>query len=130
MGSGATYAERRARVRIDEGFAANKEQAPYLQHRVFYAQPTSINNDETLVTVMMIVRDGLNHMAGWNKGFACSKVFSISGDTPTPGILNLNGIDCPGIVNEFVMVTQGGSGRRSLRFLRPEEEVCRYHHWF
>ena len=69
---------------------------------VFY-KPTSINNVETLVTVMMIIKDGPEtYVQLGTKDSRGSKVFSVSGDTPTPGIFELElGMSVLHFVNEF-----------------------------
>jgi len=69
---------------------------------VFY-KPTSINNVETLVTVMMIVMQGAeSYKQLGTSDSRGSKVFSISGDTPTPGIFELElGMTVQEFVNEF-----------------------------
>ena len=69
---------------------------------VFY-KPTSINNVETLVTVMMIIKDGPEtYFQLGTKDSRGSKVFSVSGDTPTPGIFELElGMSVLHFVNEF-----------------------------
>ncbi len=69
---------------------------------VFY-KPTSINNVETLVTVMMIVMHGSeSYKQLGTKDSRGSKVFSISGDTPMPGIFELElGMTVQEFVNEF-----------------------------
>jgi [NiFe] hydrogenase diaphorase moiety large subunit len=69
---------------------------------VFY-KPTLINNVETLVTVMMIIKDGPEtYFQLGTKDSRGSKVFSVSGDTPTPGIFELElGMSVLHFVNEF-----------------------------
>ncbi len=69
---------------------------------VFY-KPTSINNVETLVTVMMIIMHGSeSYKQLGTKDSRGSKVFSISGDTPMPGIFELElGMTVQEFVNEF-----------------------------
>jgi [NiFe] hydrogenase diaphorase moiety large subunit len=68
-----------------------------------YGKPTSINNVETLVTTMMIIRHGAEKFTQLGtKDSRGSKVFSVSGDTPTPGIFELElGMTVNEFVNEF-----------------------------
>ena len=68
-----------------------------------FNKPTVINNVETLVTAMMIICHGaLKYNQLGTKDSRGSKVFSISGDTPTPGIYELElGMSVLQFVNEF-----------------------------
>lgn len=68
-----------------------------------FNKPTVINNVETLVTAMMIICHGaLKYNQLGTKDSRGSKVFSISGDTPTPGIFELElGMSVLQFVNEF-----------------------------
>ena len=88
-------------IQGDRGEPRNKPPYPTTSG-VFY-KPTSINNVETLVTVMMILMHGsqsFNQLG--TKDSRGSKVFSISGDTPTPGIFELElGMTVQEFVNEF-----------------------------
>ncbi|MGD0582713.1 MAG: NADH-ubiquinone oxidoreductase-F iron-sulfur binding region domain-containing protein [Bacteroidales bacterium] len=88
-------------VQGERGEPRNKPPYPTTSG-VFY-KPTSINNVETLVTAMMIICHGA---AKYNqlgtKDSRGSKVFSVSGDTPTPGIFELElGMTVQQFVNEF-----------------------------
>jgi [NiFe] hydrogenase diaphorase moiety large subunit len=68
-----------------------------------FGKPTSINNVETLVTAMMIICHGaVKYNQLGTKDSRGSKVFSVSGDTPTPGIFELElGMTVLQFVNEF-----------------------------
>jgi [NiFe] hydrogenase diaphorase moiety large subunit len=68
-----------------------------------FGKPTSINNVETLVTAMMIICQGaVKYNQLGTKDSRGSKVFSVSGDTPTPGIFELElGMTVQQFVNEF-----------------------------
>jgi [NiFe] hydrogenase diaphorase moiety large subunit len=68
-----------------------------------YGKPTCINNVETLVTAMMIIKEGAaKYTQLGTKDSRGSKVFSVSGDTPTPGIFELElGMSVQNFVNEF-----------------------------
>ena len=88
-------------IQGERGEPRNKP--PYPTSSGVYGKPTSINNVETLVTAMMIVCHGA---AKYNqlgtKDSRGSKVFSVSGDTPTPGIFELElGMTVQQFVNEF-----------------------------
>ncbi len=88
-------------IQGERGEPRNKP--PYPTTSGVFGKPTSINNVETLVTAMMIVCHGA---ARYNqlgtKDSRGSKVFSVSGDTPTPGIFELElGMSVQHFVNEF-----------------------------
>lgn len=80
-----------------------RNKPPYPTSSGVYGKPTSINNVETLVTTMMIIKHGATKFAEWGtKDSRGSKVFSVSGDTPTPGIFELElGMTVQHFVNEF-----------------------------
>jgi len=88
-------------IQGDRGEPRNKP--PYPTSSGVYGKPTSINNVETLVTAMMIIKHGPE--AYTRLGTADSrgsKVFSVSGDTPIPGIFELElGMTVQQFVNEF-----------------------------
>jgi [NiFe] hydrogenase diaphorase moiety large subunit len=88
-------------IQGDRGEPRNKPPYPTTSG-VFY-KPTSINNVETLVTVMMIIMNGAeSYVRLGTKDSRGSKVFSISGDTPMPGIFELElGMTVQEFVNEF-----------------------------
>jgi len=88
-------------IQGERGEPRNKP--PYPTSSGVFFKPTSINNVETLVTAMMIIQHGA---ATYNKlgttDSRGSKVFSVSGDTPTPGIFELElGMTVQQFVNEF-----------------------------
>ena len=105
LGSGAYICgEESALFESIEGFRGEpRNKPPYPTTSGVYSKPTSINNVETLVTVVMIIQHG---PAAYNqlgtKDSRGSKVFSVSGDTPTPGIFELElGMTVQEFVNEF-----------------------------
>jgi [NiFe] hydrogenase diaphorase moiety large subunit len=88
-------------VQGERGEPRNKP--PYPTTSGVFGKPTSINNVETLVTTMMIIHHGAAtfNLLG-TKDSRGSKVFSVSGDTPTPGIFELElGMTVQQFVNEF-----------------------------
>jgi len=80
-----------------------RNKPPYPTVSGVFGKPTSINNVETLVTAMMIIQHGAKNFTQYGtKDSRGSKVFSISGDTPTPGIFELElGMTVQQFVNEF-----------------------------
>jgi [NiFe] hydrogenase diaphorase moiety large subunit len=88
-------------IQGERGEPRNKP--PYPTSSGVFFKPTSINNVETLVTVMMIVMNGAeSYKQLGTKDSRGSKVFSISGDTPMPGIFELElGMTVQEFVNEF-----------------------------
>jgi [NiFe] hydrogenase diaphorase moiety large subunit len=105
MGSGAYICGEESAlfesIQGDRGEPRNKPPYPTTSG-VFY-KPTSINNVETLVTAMMIIKHGAEAFTQLGtKDSRGSKVFSISGDTPTPGIFELElGMTVQQFVTEF-----------------------------
>jgi [NiFe] hydrogenase diaphorase moiety large subunit len=88
-------------IQGERGEPRNKP--PYPTTSGVYGKPTSINNVETLVTALMIIYHGAEqyNMLG-TKDSRGSKVFSVSGDTPTPGIFELElGMTVQQFVNQF-----------------------------
>jgi [NiFe] hydrogenase diaphorase moiety large subunit len=80
-----------------------RNKPPYPTVSGVFGKPTSINNVETLVTAMMIIQHGSEeyNLLG-TKDSRGSKVFSVSGDTPTPGIFELElGMSVQQFVTEF-----------------------------
>jgi [NiFe] hydrogenase diaphorase moiety large subunit len=105
MGSGAYICgEESALFESVEGFRGEpRNKPPYPTTSGVFSKPTSINNVETLVTVVMIIKDGASayNQLG-TKDSRGSKVFSVSGDTPTPGIFELElGMTVQEFVDEF-----------------------------
>jgi [NiFe] hydrogenase diaphorase moiety large subunit len=80
-----------------------RNKPPYPTTSGVFGKPTSINNVETFVTAIMIIRHGARHYQQLGtKDSRGSKVFSVSGDTPTPGIFELElGMSVQNFVNEF-----------------------------
>ncbi|MEN8203235.1 MAG: NADH-ubiquinone oxidoreductase-F iron-sulfur binding region domain-containing protein [Bacteroidota bacterium] len=77
-----------------------RNKPPYPTTSGLFGKPTSINNVETLVHTVMIMKYGASHFKELGtKDSRGSKVFSVSGDTPKAGIFELElGMS----VNEFV----------------------------
>jgi [NiFe] hydrogenase diaphorase moiety large subunit len=88
---------------IEGGRGEPRNKPPYPTTSGVFGKPTSINNVETLVTAMMIIKHGPESYSQLGtKDSRGSKVFSISGDTPTPGIFELElGMSVQEFVNEF-----------------------------
>jgi [NiFe] hydrogenase diaphorase moiety large subunit len=105
MGSGAYICgEESALFESIEGFRGEpRNKPPYPTTAGLFSKPTSINNVETLVTAMMIIAKGPEeYVKLGTKDSRGSKVFSISGDTPVPGIFELElGMTVQEFVNEF-----------------------------
>ncbi len=80
-----------------------RNKPPYPTTSGVFGKPTSINNVETLVTAMMIICHGAARISQMGtKDSRGSKVFSVSGDTPTPGIFELElGMSVQHFVTEF-----------------------------
>lgn len=77
-----------------------RNKPPYPTSEGLFGKPTVINNVETLVHTVMIIKYGAAHFRELGtKDSRGSKVFSVSGDTPKSGIFELElGMS----VNEFV----------------------------
>jgi [NiFe] hydrogenase diaphorase moiety large subunit len=105
MGSGAYICgEESALFESIEGKRGEpRNKPPYPTASGVFGKPTSINNVETLVTAMMIINHGAAIFSQYGtKDSRGSKVFSVSGDTPTPGIFELElGMTVQQFVNEF-----------------------------
>jgi [NiFe] hydrogenase diaphorase moiety large subunit len=105
MGSGAYICgEESALFESIEGKRGEpRNKPPYPTSSGVFGKPTSINNVETLVTAMMIINHGAHIFSQYGtKDSRGSKVFSVSGDTPTPGIFELElGMSVQQFVNEF-----------------------------
>ena len=88
---------------IEGGRGEPRNKPPYPTASGVFGKPTSINNVETLVTAMMIIKHGAERFNQLGtKDSRGSKVFSVSGDTPTPGIFELElGMTVQEFVNEF-----------------------------
>ncbi len=88
-------------IQGERGEPRNKP--PYPTTSGVFFKPTSINNVETLVTAVMIIHHGPEICSKLGtKDSRGSKVFSVSGDTPVPGIYELElGMTVQQFVNEF-----------------------------
>ena len=88
---------------VEGGRGEPRNKPPYPTSSGVFGKPTSINNVETLVTTMMIIKHGAAKFTELGtKDSRGSKVFSVSGDTPTPGIFELElGMTVQQFVNEF-----------------------------
>jgi [NiFe] hydrogenase diaphorase moiety large subunit len=80
-----------------------RNKPPYPTVAGYNKKPTVINNVETLVYVAMISRLGVNKFKELGtKDSRGSKVFSVSGDTPIPGIYEIElGMPLSQFVDEF-----------------------------
>ncbi len=105
MGSGAYICgEESALFESIQGYRGEpRNKPPYPTTSGVFFKPTSINNVETIVTVMMIIKHGAEaYTQLGTKDSRGSKVFSVSGDTPTPGIFELELLmTVQEFVNEF-----------------------------
>jgi len=105
MGSGAYICgEESALFESIEGRRGEpRNKPPYPTKSGVYSKPTSINNVETLVSAMMIIKHGANTYSQLGTSDSRgSKVFSVSGDTPKPGIYELElGMTVQQFVDEF-----------------------------
>lgn len=105
MGSGAYICgEESALFESIEGKRGEpRNKPPYPTTCGVFEKPTSINNVETLVTAIMIIKHGAKKFVTYGTNDSRgSKVFSVSGDTPTPGIFELElGMSVKQFVNEF-----------------------------
>lgn len=105
LGSGAYICgEESALFESIEGYRGEpRNKPPYPTTSGVYGKPTSINNVETLVTAMMIIMHGAASFKELGtKDSRGSKVFSVSGDTPIPGIFELElGMTVQQFVDEF-----------------------------
>lgn len=80
-----------------------RNKPPYPTHSGLFNKPTCINNVETLVYTVMILNYGASHFKELGtKDSRGSKVFSVSGDTPKAGIVELElGMTVSEFVDEF-----------------------------
>jgi [NiFe] hydrogenase diaphorase moiety large subunit len=105
MGSGAYICGEESALfeSIEGGRGEPRNKPPYPTTSGVFNKPTSINNVETLVTAMMIIKHGpVSYSQLGTKDSRGSKVFSVSGDTPTPGIFELElGMSVQQFVDEF-----------------------------
>jgi len=105
LGSGAYICgEESALFESMEGFRGEpRNKPPYPTTHGFMGKPTVINNVETFVNVVMIMRLGpVQFKLLGTSDSRGSKVFSVSGDTPIPGIYELElGMPLERFVEEF-----------------------------
>ena len=105
MGSGAYICgEESALFESMEGKRGEpRNKPPYPTVAGYLSKPTVINNVETFVNVLMICRIGpIQYRKLGTSDSRGSKVFSVSGDTPKPGIYELElGMPLSQFVNEF-----------------------------
>ena len=105
MGSGAYICGEESALfeSIEGGRGEPRNKPPYPTTSGVFNKPTSINNVETLVTAMAIIKHGPESYSQLGtKDSRGSKVFSVSGDTPTPGIFELElGMSVQEFVDEF-----------------------------
>jgi len=80
-----------------------RNKPPYPTTSGLFGKPTAINNVETLVHTVMIMKYGATHFKELGtKDSRGSKVFSVSGDTPKAGIFELElGMSVDKFVEEF-----------------------------
>ncbi len=80
-----------------------RNKPPFPTSEGYLGKPTSVNNVETLVFALMIAKEGptkFKEMGTFDS--RGSKVFSVSGDTPSPGIFELElGMTLEQFVEEF-----------------------------
>jgi [NiFe] hydrogenase diaphorase moiety large subunit len=105
MGSGAYICgEESALFESIEGKRGEpRNKPPYPTVSGLFNKPTAINNVETFVTAVMIIKHGaIDFIQYGTSDSRGSKVFSVSGDTPSPGIYELElGMTVQQFVNEF-----------------------------
>ncbi|MBC8461267.1 MAG: NADH-quinone oxidoreductase subunit E [Deltaproteobacteria bacterium] len=105
LGSGAYICgEESALFESMEGYRGEpRNKPPYPTSHGFMGKPTVINNVETFVNVVMIMRLGpVQFKLLGTSDSRGSKVFSVSGDTPIPGIYELElGMPLDKFVEEF-----------------------------
>lgn len=80
-----------------------RNKPPYPTKCGLFGKPTVVNNVETLVNAVIIIKYGAEKYRKMGTQFSTGgKVFSVSGDTPIPGIYELEmGMTCFEFVKEF-----------------------------
>ncbi|MBN1387250.1 MAG: hypothetical protein JW965_02315 [Bacteroidales bacterium] len=80
-----------------------RNKPPYPTHSGLFGKPTVVNNVETLVNSVIILKYGSKKYKQMGTMFSTgAKVFSVSGDTPIPGIYELElGMSLLEFVKEF-----------------------------
>ncbi len=105
MGAGAyIVGEETALLNSAEGKRGEpRNKPPFPITKGFKGYPTVVNNVETFVNAMMVCKIGADKFAEYGmKGQKGSKLFSIAGDTPKPGVYELElGLTVEDLVNEF-----------------------------
>lgn len=105
MGSGAyVCGEETSLIESMEGKRGEpRNKPPYPTNNGYLGKPTVVNNVETLVYTMMIVRIGADEFQNMGiEGSSGSKLFSVSGDTPKAGIYEIEmGMTLEDFVKEF-----------------------------
>lgn len=105
MGSGAyVCGEETALIESMEGNRGEpRNKPPFPAQRGYKGKPTVVNNVETLVSALTICRIGAEEFKKLGiQDSRGSKLFSISGDTPIPGIYELEfGLKLSDFVDEF-----------------------------
>lgn len=105
MGSGAYICGEESALfeSMEGGRGEPRNKPPYPTTSGFQKKPTVINNVETFVNVLMIMRLGPEQYKKLGTSDSRgSKVFSVSGDTPIPGIYELElGMPLDKFVDEF-----------------------------
>ncbi len=105
LGSGAyVCGEETALMQSMEGFRGEpRNKPPFPTEAGYLGKPTVINNVETLVSAMMVCKIGPEEFKKLGiQDARGSKLFSISGDTPKPGIYDIEfGLSLEEFVEEF-----------------------------
>ncbi|MFO7841829.1 MAG: NADH-ubiquinone oxidoreductase-F iron-sulfur binding region domain-containing protein [Fidelibacterota bacterium] len=105
MGSGAyVCGEETSLIESMEGKRGEpRNKPPYPTSEGYLGKPTVVNNVETLVYTMMIMRIGAKEFKEMGvEGSSGSKLFSVSGDTPKAGIYEIEmGMTLQDFVKEF-----------------------------
>ena len=102
-----------------------RNKPPYPTQNGLYGKPTVINNVETLVNTVMILKYGAESYKKLGTQVSTgAKVFSVSGDTPKPGIYELElGMSGLSLLRSLVMVIQ-----KQFRLEELQDFVCQGKH--
>jgi len=105
MGSGAyVCGEETALLQSMEGFRGEpRNKPPFPTNNGYLGKPSVVNNVETLVSALMVFKIGAEEFKKLGiQDSHGSKLFSVSGDTPIPGIYDLEfGLSLAEFVEEF-----------------------------